>query len=492
MLYRFFEIFPGFLTWLTIISCFVFSWLFPVWVAFFIIIFDVYWFLKIVYLSVHLRAAYKRMRENIKIDWTSRLEQIKEYPDIYHLVILPMYKESIDVVRPSFESLVENGYSLDKMIVVLAVEEKGGEGSREVARIISEEFGGKFFKFLVTTHPAGIEGEITGKGSNENWAARIVKRDIIDALNIPYENIIASVFDVDTVVTRNYFSCLAYYYLTHPDPTHASFQPIPLFVNNIWEAPAIARVISFSSTFWHMMQQERPEKQATFSSHSMSFKALVEIGFWQTNIVSEDSRIFWQCLLHYDGKYSVVPLYFPVSMDSNVASTFFTTMVNQYKQLRRWGWGVENVPYLFFGFWKNKKIDLKTKLHWMFFQTEGFWSWSTNALIIFLLGWLPVILGGDKFDATVLSYNLPKVTRIIMTFAMVGIVTSIYFSITLLPPRPKIYKKHNWVIMFLQWLLLPITMVIFGAIPAIDAQTRLILGKYMGFWTTEKARKNVE
>ena len=59
----------------------------------------------------------------------------------------------------------------------------------------------------------------------------------------------------------------------------------------------MARVVSFSSTFWLTMQQERPERQVTFSSHSMSFKTLVEVAFWQSNIVSEDSRIFGNVII---------------------------------------------------------------------------------------------------------------------------------------------------------------------------------------------------
>ena len=256
------------------------------------------------------------------------------------------------------------------------------------------------------------------------------KKKIIDNLNISYENIIVSVFDADTVVSFGYFSCLAYHYLTHPNPTRASFQPIPLFVNNVWEAPALARVISFSSSFWHMMQQERPERQVTFSSHSMSFKALNDIGFGKpmscrrfANFLAELS-LLRRKLRSGTASFSCFHGY-------QCGADFFKSMVNQYKQMRRWAWGVENLPYMLFGFWKNKEIGIGKKIYWILSQFEGFWSWSTNGLIIFLLGWLPLTLGGDKFKATVLSYNLPRITRIIMIFAMIGVVSSAYFSINL-------------------------------------------------------------
>jgi len=209
-------------------------------------------------------------------------------------------------------------------------------------------------------------------------------------------------------------------------------------------------------------------------------------------MVSEDSRIFWQNLLYYNGNYKVIPLNYPVSMDANLSDNFFKTSLNVYIQQRRWGWGVENIPFLFFGFYKNKKINLQKKIHWIWIQLEGFWSWATNALLIFLLGWLPLFLGGDKFNITVLSYNLPRITRILMTIAMIGLIGSAIYSTLLLPKRPDKYDGIKGFFkslgMIVQWILVPFTILIFGAIPGLEAQTRLMFGKYMGFWVTPKKK----
>lgn len=133
---------------------------------------------------------------------------------------------------------------------------------------------------------------------------------------------LVSIFDIDTVLYPDYFNCLVWHFLEAEHPLKSSFQPVPIFNNNMWEAPALARVVAMSSTFWEMVQQERPERMATFSSHSVSFQALYEVGYWQRNMVSEDSRIYWNLLLANNGKYDVIPLSYPVSMDANAAPTF--------------------------------------------------------------------------------------------------------------------------------------------------------------------------
>jgi len=490
--YRALEIFPAAAAWITLSGCVIFSFIAPIWVAFFIIIFDLHWLLKVAYLAVHQIASYFAMKRNLKIDWLSRVKNLKgdlKWNDLYHLIILPTYRESLEVLETTCKALADSDYPARKMILVIGVEGRDRENGLKNAAALREKFGSLFYKFMITVHPPDIAGELAGKGSNETWAGREAQK-WLDEEKIPYQNVIASVFDADTCVHPRYFSCLAYYYLATEDRARASYQPVPFFNNNIWDAPALMRVASASTTFWHMMEQERPERMGTFSSHAMSFQAVVEIGFWQTNIVSEDSRIFYQCFFHYRGNYRVIPLYMPVSMDTVLGKNFWESVVNQYKQRRRWGWGVENLPYVIFRSCKTCGIPLRKKLRIIYREVEGKYSWAVTAIILLFVGWLPIFFGGDDFRETVLARNLPYVTRWLMTFSMLGIFVSAIIATVLVPPRPAEQPKRKYIYMVLQWLLLPVFTVCFGSIPAIDAQTRLALKKYMGFLVTPKARKN--
>lgn len=491
-LYRFLEILPGLLSWGTLIFAVVISAWRPVAASYLIIAFDLYWLLKTVNLSLHHRHNWARMRANVKLDWRAKLEADfgDRAPSVSHLVLLPYYQEDETVVRGTLEALAAAEYDLSKILVVLAAEERAGAEAISLGRKMEAEFGSRFGGFLVSVHPKDLPGEMPGKGSNIAYAAERARLELLDPRGLDHANVLVSAFDIDTVAGPAYFSCLTWHFLGDPDPSRASFQPVPLYNNNIWHAPAFSRVAALSSTYWQMIEQERPERLVTFSSHAVPFATLREIGYWQRNMVSEDSRIFWNLFFAHGGRYRVVPIAYPISMDANLASSTLATARNVYKQHRRWCWGVENVAYALYHCLRHPTMPIRTRLHIAFVQLEGFWSLATNPLIILLLGWLPIILGGRHFNDSVLAYNLPTVTSVLMTVAMAGLLLSAVIGLSLLPPYPEGLpgKRRRYVAMFAQWILVPLHIIVFGALPGLEAQTRLMLGRYMGFWVTPKAR----
>src|SRR3990167_4717593 len=135
-LYRFFEFVPASLAWSTLILVVVASKYIPAAAAIFIILFDIYWLLKTIYLSLHLRYSFIKMRQYLKIDWLDKVREINNWENVYHLVIFPMLQEPYGVVKETFDSLRRMNYPKDKFIVVLSAEERGGNEAKEVLRKI--------------------------------------------------------------------------------------------------------------------------------------------------------------------------------------------------------------------------------------------------------------------------------------------------------------------------------------------------------------------
>ncbi len=494
--YRLLEMIPGLLVWGTLILAVLLSFLKPLWAIYFIVAFDLYWLLRIIYMLIYMLTSWRRYRRNIKIGWYEKLQTdfFGRWENIYHLVFLPTYKEPYEIVKLPFESIINSSYPNEKFIVVLAGEERDEAHFLEVAEKLKREYGDKFFRMIINIHPKDLEGELPGKGSNIHHAGWQAKK-LIDELQIPYENIIVSSFDIDTCVHEQYFACLTHHYLKNPNPTRASYQPLAIYNNNIWESNPVVRVVASSTTFWLLTDLSRAERLFTFSSHSMSFKALVEVGFWDKTIVTEDSRIFLQCFVKYDGDYKVTPLYMPVYMSTVEIGKFSKSLANQYKQMRRWAWGVEHFPWMVWHFWGkygNNKIRLTKKFRYIWNQTEGVYSWATAPLLILLVGYLPLWLASEQERQTAIFQNAPEALAILMRLAMIGLIVAAALYGIMLPPKPKEFHWYNYLIMALQWLMVPATLIIFGSLPATDAQTRLMLGgKYrLGFWVTEKTLKH--
>jgi hypothetical protein len=490
--YRILETIPGLLVWTTILGVVTLSLTKPLWAIYFIIVFDLYWLFRISYMLIYLLTSWKRYRAATAVDWYAKVKELpKDYQEYYHLIFLPTYKEPSNIVELPFKALCESQYDLKKFIIVLAGEERDQEHFLKVAEEMKQKYADKFFDMLVTIHPKNIPGELPGKGSNTHHAGKEAQK-LIDKLGFSYDKVIVSNFDIDTCVHPQYFACLTYKYLTHPNPTRASYQPIAMYNNNVWESNAVVRVVASSTTFWLFTDLARPERLFTFSSHSMSFQALVDVGFWDNTIVTEDSRIFLQCLVRYDGDYQTVPMYIPVFMNTVDIGNFRRSLKNQYLQMRRWAWGVEHFPWMVKQFWfkngEGRKVPLKKKIAYLWNQTEGVYSWATAPLIILIGGYLPLWLATSSERATALFQNAPHVLSLLMRMSMSGMIVIAILYTLMLPNRPKHLPWYSYLFMLLQWMIVPVTLILFGSLPATDAQTRLMLGgKYrLGFWVTEK------
>jgi hypothetical protein len=136
----------------------------------------------------------------------------------------------------------------------------------------------------------------------------------------------------------------------------------------------------------------------------------------------------------------------------------------------------------------NKKIPLLTKIRRSLNILESHYTWAVWAIIVTFVAPLPIIFGGGLFRQTAIGYNLPSVSATLFNMSLFTIFVCMFVSMKLLPPRPKDVKPQKRLVMYAQWIIAPLVAAFLGSTPAIDAQTRLMLGKYMHFQVTEKKR----
>lgn len=486
--YRLYEALPGVSIWGTLILGVVFSLVRPLWMIYVIIVFDIYWVLRVFYFSFYLIISWNRFRKAIVQNWQQRLvTDFPKWQEKINVIFLPVYNEEYAVVQTTLTALSKSSYPAASLYVVLCGEERKKEHWQKVEAQAKKEFAATFADVITFTHPANLPDEIPGKGSNIHNAEKEFRK-YADAKQWQYADIIVSVFDVDTVIHPEYFAHLTYLYLSHPRPTHSSFQPVTLYNNNLWESPAVLRIMAFGTSFWMLFSLARLESMVTFSSHSMSFQAIVDCGGHAKNIVSEDSHIYFQCWLTYSGDYEVTPMYIPVSMDTVRDDSIWRSLKNLYLQQRRWAWGTENIPYLLWEFRKHPEISRYKKWVILFHEWEGKWSWGVVTILIIILGRLPLWVAGDALRQSALFFNTPHVLETLMRLAMVGLFVSTIMSMLILPPRPEGKHPNRYILMILQWLLLPVSLLLFSSLPCIDAVTHLIFGKYLGFNVSAKKR----
>jgi hypothetical protein len=543
---RFFELIPGTMTWTTLLGMLILSYFLPIWAAIFVVVFDIYWIHKALYISLFSVAGNYDVNEGKRINWWDRCEniahpeqysellktriksiydgmrempifalrnrrtakkeiarlkkirretrtlipiedQIMDWREVIHVVLLPTAGEPADVIEPAIQSLAESNFPKEQMIILLATEEREDPETRlPKVEYLKKKFDGVFRDFLVTTHIVAA-GEMKCKASNAGFAARELMT-YLDERGIDYKRVIFSNFDCDSVAHPEYFAALTYEYIIDPKRLQRAYQPLPMYHNNLWDTNAFVRLVVTGSSFWHLYQSTRRE-MVTFSSHSEPFDTLVKVGFWPVNMISEDSVIYWKCLAYFHGDYRVQPIHLPISLDAVLAETYWKTLKNQYKQKRRWAYGIENFPVTMRAIWPDHGIRLWTKIRITFEILEGHYSWATTSFILTFLGWLPLVMGGGVFRQSVLAHNLPFITKTLMTVGMMGLLISIPMSLLSLPPRPKRYHWSRHSLMLFQWILIPLVGFL-SAFPAIDSQTRIMLGKYFGeFWVTEKMKK---
>lgn len=482
--HRFLEILPGTFSWTLILFPLWGSFWIPHYVAYYIILFDIFWFYKSGALAVSSVVSHLKLRASEKYDWLTDAKKLKDYKKIHHLIIVPTYKEPLHTLIRGMESLVKQDFNRKQISVVLAFEDREGKDAREKAKTLSTKYKNIFANLIVTFHP-DIAHEVKGKSSNQAYAVKIAKRELVNKQKRDINMITVTSKDADGELSSKYFSCLTYNFLTSGHKFLTFWQPVVLFYANIWRVPAPIRVMSSLSSVWQTALNSRADRLVNYSIYSTSMKLLDDVGYWDVDVIPEDFRIFFKSFFAKDGKVDVEPIFLPAITDAAESTSYFKSLVNLYEQEKRWAWGVSDDAYFIKKWLTYTHIPFWRRTIRVFKVLEDHFLWPVNWFAITLGATIPVLLN-PVFAQTVMGQNLPKISFGILTSCWLFLGVVLIVDLRQRPKRSEHATLFKKLTMPLEFILMPVVTLIFTALPGIDAHTRLMLGKYLEYRVTEK------
>jgi hypothetical protein len=514
--YRFFEILPGALSWTLLFTPLILSFINVTAAVFFVLLYLLIFFVRSAAYAIRAVSGYRIMKHHMRLDWNGLADDIEagkvtsvriERPkwhlanlgrlhnrslpikpgELLHAIIVATVNESREVLEPTIQAVLDADYDAKRMILVIAYEARAGRQAEERIEELLKLYGGNFRHAMAVKHPANIPGEVIGKGGNITHAGHALKKYVASE-KIDPAKVIVTTLDADNRPDKRYFAALSYIYCVVPNPLRASYQPLAMFTNNIWDAPTLMRVIATGNNLFYIVGTQRPHLSRNFSAHSQSLQALIDMNFWSVRTIVEDGHHFWRSYFRYDGDYRVYPLSIPIYQDAVLADGYWRTMKAQFIQLRRWTYGASDVAYIADkGFWHKNKAPKGDVLAKLLRTLESHVTWATGSLLVLGAAFIPPLLHPQNLAAN----ELPLIVSRLQRIGLVGLVSMGLLCLLTLPPRPARYKRHRSVIMALQWGLIAVTGICYGSTAAFYSQTRLMFRKYISkFDVTEKATVN--
>jgi len=479
---RFGEMLIPFFSWFIILMPVWLSPFHPAVVAYFIIAFDLYFLYKSIVTAYYSTLSYTIIKSLQDVPFYKHVKEAADSREIEHFVIIPNYKEPLYKLNATIKAISENDYPYKNIHIVLAFEKRETEAVEKSEKITKEW--GKTFKSITSTYHILESHEAPGKASNQTFSARIIDSYCTEKGFDP-KKVIITICDADSMLPTNYFSYLTVEFLKDKQRQYHFYWAPVLLYNNFWQLPFFVRMQATISSILRLAFLTQKDQLIQISTYSTNLWLLKEIDFWDVDIIPEDWHVYFQAFFKFGDKVKTMPLYTIVNGDAVYSGGLIKTLMNRYEQEKRWAWGVTDIAY----FWKeafvSPHIAWRVKIRKFLYLTETHLLWPTSFFILTVSGWIPPIIN-PVFKRTVLGFILPQLSGFILTLATAMIVLYVYLDIKL---RQRLKVKTSLLslpLLLIQWYLLPVVSFVLSALPALDAHTRLLIGKKMTYKVTEK------
>lgn len=451
------------------------------------VVLDAYFFVRTAVTVYWVWRTLGELRRVQAIDWRPEYEKLMTAPggigagEVTHCALIPTYTESYAVLRATVQALADQNYPDALKVCAIITRVTDLPGIANVGRL-REEFGDRFRAFIHIRDPL-LPGIVVGKSAAMSYAGPILRRHC-DELGLDPARTLVTDLDSDFRLHPQYFAYITWSFLQADNPLTSIWQPVPVFLNNLWRVPAAVRVMATAATQWQMFLHQHPDRLVMFSSYTMPLKLLSEVGYWDSDVIPEDSRFYWKAFFHYGERLRVRPAFLPVFGDAPRAHDYTSTHASQYNQIKRWAWGATDVPYVSVRMLSHPEIPLRLRIRRFRNLIFNHLAWATLPLLIFVGGWLPALVDLD-YSLSPTAAVLGVMTTVILTFALVNTLVLIVVDRAMCP-KPASWRWWRRLWSDVQLFLYPIAGLALSVIPALEAQTRLMFGAYLEYKVTAK------
>jgi hypothetical protein len=488
---RLFEAAPGLVTWILILA--------PAWipiifqlpgalaVAAAVLFFDIYWLFRSITVVTGVYSTLWRMRRDMAKDWLAicrqdRMAGLTDPLQYYHLCVIPTYTEPYHVLERTVQAIVDSNYPPELKMVGIITRETDKPGWENVARL-KEKFGSQLRGFYHIKDPLE-PGIVVGKSAAMNWGGRWMVR-VLTEEGLDLDHVLITDLDSDYRVHPQYFAWISAHHAREPLRDYVIWQPVPLFHNNYWQVPMAVRIMSASTSQWQMFLHSRPHRLVAFSSYTCSLEFVRRVGYWDKDVIPEDSRFYWKAFFTFGKSFSVKSVYLPLYGDSPNSRDYASTHMSQYNQIKRWAWGITDVPYVLARLFKHPEIPLVLRIRRFLNLFLNHINWIFLPLLLMFGASVPLWVSMD-FSLTDVGQTLWSYSGILLTTTLSTVVFFLYFEILLQPPKPADWPLWKRGGVYVQYLAYPIVGLVLSVLPALEAHTRLLFGRYLEYRVTEK------
>jgi cellulose synthase/poly-beta-1,6-N-acetylglucosamine synthase-like glycosyltransferase len=480
---RVLEVLPTATVWAIITAPLWAAVLAPAALGFGMLLFSVYWLWKSLSFASGALIGFWRLHKAQQRDWIAASAHLSGYEQLRHLVIVPTCGESEEIVADTLHYLTLQDVPLERLSIVLAFEDRDPLAHARAERL-SARFAPLFQHFLTTFH-RDKAGEVRGKSANLTWAAQCVEAELIDTGKLDPEQLIVTVCDADSRLHRRYLAALGHDVLSHEHGFLHIFQPAILFYANHWRLIAPLRALNSIYSLWELARMVPSHRLVTQSTYSLSWRVVRGVGFWDVDVIPEDSHMCFKVLFHYGRRVKIRPIFLPVYADAAEGATLQRTLANQYNQILRWAWGVSDIPYVVRGAMRANDLPWYLRIMRVVWYVEEHLMWPAHWFLLTLGGLIPSLVNPTYAHST-LGIWQAGLTSAIMGLCLPCLLLVILVDWRLRPEHPDGEDPIDVLIGWASFALLPVCGLLLCALPALDAHTRLLFGRRLEYRVTEK------